>query len=109
MIVIDGEELSLAPADERHHNYIRSSWVKETILLTKRLGVPKRLIAHGVGRIIDTMLPYAHVVASEQAPATAHGWICGIKGALFFVYVPVQLRHKGIARYMIQAICRGET
>lgn len=105
MITAAGEELFLRPADSRHHNYIYSTCVREACAIIKGRGLPKRLVADGIEHIMSGLMDHVQVATTENSPATAHAWICAVRGALMFVYVPHELRRQGIAKHLVREVC----
>jgi hypothetical protein len=106
VISLSGEPLDLVPIEERHRGYVRGTWIKSYRELANGTGVPKDLIVAGGESIVDVLLDRAQVAVAAKSPGTVHAWICGEKGALYFVYVPFELRRKGIASAMIRKVCR---
>ena len=83
-----------APMQPEHRGYVCSTWARGQ-QLGLRIGKAFRL----VNRIVDS----STVVVFASGP-TVHAWACGDGDALHYVYVPPELRHRGLARQLITAL-----
>jgi GNAT superfamily N-acetyltransferase len=105
-LVTDGEELTLPvyPASKTHRSFILATWVKSYApVLRKWLG-------DGIGleeeaQQAETLWGQTLVCGSENDEFTIHAWVCGSPGVLHYVYVPPDLRGKGIAGALIRHVC----
>ena len=87
-------------------NYVRSSWFRNYQPLAKVSG---STFARFHPKLIDELLASDDastvIACAEEDPTVIHGWACGeADGPLHFAYVPPNLRGRGIAKEMIQAV-----
>lgn len=106
--IVDGEAepvtLPLTRAGLHHRNYILSTWLKSYIpVIRKWLGkdAPLRYEQEAA----ETLWEQTWIVTSEEDEFTIHAWVAGVPGVLHYVYVPPDLRGKGIARALIRHAC----
>lgn len=105
--IVDGEAepvtLPLTQAGLQHRNFILATWVKSfQPLLRKWLGDANLLSQESAQA--ETLWEQTWIVTSEDG-FTVHAWVAGVPGVLHYVYVPPDLRGKGIARALIRHVC----
>jgi GNAT superfamily N-acetyltransferase len=105
-LVGEGEEITLPvqASTLTHRNFILATWVKSYLpTLRKWLGDSKALTL-AEASCAETLWEQTLIVTSEDG-FTVHAWVAGQPGVLHYVYVPPDLRGKGIARALIQHVC----
>lgn len=116
-MVGDGEELTLPviKAKPEHRNFILGTWVKSYVNTVRKITVGcTKGIAHtedvetylrNEPKVAERLWETSHVVTAPDDEFVIHAWVCGEEGKLWHVYVPPQLRNKGIARALIEYAC----
>lgn len=107
--LVDGEAepvtLPLTQAGPQHRNFILSTWVKSYLpFLRKWLG-PNSEGPQSEAAQAETLWERTLVCGAENDEFTVHAWVCGEPGILHYVYVPPELRGKGIAGALIRHQC----
>jgi len=95
--------LVLRAATPSDHARITKDWLMS---YAPRVKCEPSYYREGQRRIIDSLLPLAHVL--YRTGSEIHGWVCGEPGVAHYVYVPAELRRNGLARAMVLAVC-GES
>ena len=97
--------LPLVKATEAHRNFILSTWVRSySPFLRKWLGKDTDLQKEEA-LCSETLWTSTWVVSTNDDPFVVHAWACGSPGLLHYVYVPPELRNKGIASALIEHVC----
>lgn len=95
--------LLLRPATPTDHGYVYSTWLRSYRQMHIEC-VPADEWFEGQRRVIRDLMPMVQVAAVAGASTTAHGWICGTKGVVHYAYVPIELRRKGLAKALVEAV-----
>lgn len=108
-------ELQTVQADERHRNFILSTWVKSAADINRRSrmvgssGIPFRVdggLCHsGESEVAEAMWPKSTVLTSGEDAFAVHAWICNDGNSLLHCYVPPPVRRMGIASTLILSLC----
>lgn len=105
--LVQGEEELTLPL--RHNStadraFILATWVKSYLpTLRKWLGTAASLEEEV--QQAETLWEQTVICGSESDDFTVHAWACGSPGVLHYVYVPPELRRKGIASALIRHVC----
>jgi GNAT superfamily N-acetyltransferase len=89
--------MNVEPMRAEHRGYVCSTWARG-----QRIGLRTRPAFRLVNRIVDA----SRVVVIASGP-TVHAWACGDGDVLHYVYVPRELRGRGIARRLISQLFEG--
>lgn len=107
--LVDGEAepvtLPLTQAGLQHRSFILSTWVKSYQPVLRKWLPHLPSSAELEGSQAETLWEQTFIVTSENDDFTIHAWACGGPGTLHYVYVPPDLRGKGIARALIRHVC----
>ncbi len=102
-----GEEVLTLPVrkvTQEHRSYVLATWVKSYLpMLRKWLGFKDS--GGGEAKQAELHWEDSYVVTSPDDDFTVHAWVNGGPGLLRYVYVPPDLRGKGIARALIAHVC----
>lgn len=106
ILLKEGKELESLPilqAENKHRNFILSTWVKS---------YERQARAQGVGKFYDEYEPAIAesrwgdcLVLTDDTGFTVHAWVCGNNGRLWHVYVIPELRKMRIATNLIKHAC----
>ena len=104
------ESLPVIPALHDHRNYILSTWIKSYEATARKLcpfglGFNVADYRKGESELAERVWPEAYVITSADDTFTVHGWVCGVPGKLYHVYVPPKLRNRGIAKGLVSLAC----
>ncbi len=104
------ERLPIVIATQEHRNYILSTWVRSYEAYARKvvvsggasgtIHVPSDTYRSGESAVAELHWEKCHVVTGTDS-YTIHAWVCATKGNLWHVYVPPQLRGKGIAKGLV--------
>lgn len=97
------ETLRVIPADSRHRNFIIGTWLKSYAPNARRQGIITFYDAHEP-RIAETRWQDCLVLTDDDG-YTIHGWVCGVRGKLWHVYVVPELRRIRVATRLIELAC----
>lgn len=101
-IQTEGEELNLPiiPATKAHRSYILSTWVKSYVSVVRNghANVDLSIYLREEPKVAEALWHKSLVISGENDPFIIHGWICSEPNILHFVYIPPELRGKGIAK-----------
>lgn len=93
--------LPLTQAGPQHRSYILATWVRSYApQLRKWLGSVPEEEGLQAEKLWDQSL-----VVTDDDGFTVHAWVCGSPGLLHYVYVPPELRRKGVAEALIKHLC----
>jgi GNAT superfamily N-acetyltransferase len=98
------ETLPILPAQETHRNFILATWVKSYAPTARRL-LSQAVYAEGETRLAESLWQKSHVLTSKDDDYTIHAWVCGEPGKLYHCYVVPALRHRGVAKALIELAC----
>lgn len=118
--LIDGEEETTLPiqkATSEHRNYILGTWVKSYANTARQmtvgsmkgtaLTVPPETYLANEPRVAEKLWDKCFVVTGPDG-YTIHAWVCVHENTLYHIYVPPQLRSKGIATALIDWLVTGD-
>jgi len=99
--------LRLDRASDVHRNFILSTWVLSAADAMAKRGARRSLCRQREDLLAKAALSSGTVwvLVDEVDPEVIHGWICGRRGLLQWGYLPPPLRHRGIFRSMVRAVC----
>lgn len=103
----EGTELLLRPATATDRAFIFATWMR-SYWQTKSSSVAYEQYHRRQPARIERLWPSSTIACREAKPDTIHAWVCGSPGALHYVYVPPDLREKGLARKLVRAVCGSE-
>lgn len=109
--VVDGDSdevtLPLTQAGPQHKSFILATWVKSyQSVLRKWLGAENlREFSAMEAKQAETLWGRTCIVGAPDDDFVVHAWVCGSPGRLDYVYVPPELRGKGVARALIHHVC----
>lgn len=94
-------------AKEIHRAFILATWIRSYIpVLRKRFGLADPdVLSQEEAKQAETLWEQTQIVGSEDDDFTVHAWVCGSPGRLDYVYVPPELRRKGLAGALIKHVC----
>lgn len=98
-----GEQLLLRPAKVTDRAFVFATWMR-SYRQTQHL-VEYESYHRGQVRRVERLWDRARIICREPSPDTIHGWVCGDTGLLHYVYVPPDLRGRGLAREVVRAVC----
>jgi GNAT superfamily N-acetyltransferase len=84
---------------------VLESWLRSYRRLYKVPGLSPLEWYAGQRAIATRLLPDVWAAYRPEAPNTIHGWACGEAGVLHYVYVPADLRGRGIGGELVRAVC----
>lgn len=99
-LILDGEELLLRRAADDDRPRVTRDWIMS---YRDRAGCDWDTYVRGERAVVERRWGLVHV--AYRTGSEIHGWICGEPGLLHYVYVPAELRRKGLARAMVHAVC----
>ena len=97
--------LPVTKAGQEHRSYILSTWVKSYQPFLRKWLPNLDKAAELEGKLAETHWEQTSIVTSPSDEFTIHAWVAGLPGVLHYVYVPPDLRGKGIARALIRHVC----
>lgn len=103
LTLADGLELPIRGATELDRAFILSTWVKSYSQFLRKWLSPA-LVEEEV-RQAEVLWNKATVLGMPDDEFTVLAWVCASAATLHYVYVPPELRNKGIARALIQHAC----
>lgn len=93
---------AMLPVDRR---YVVATWAQS---FADRAPWSQRLVRDRHSSVVDCLLDDgARVVVLGTNDGTVHAWACGEGPTLHYVYVPPELRGRGVARRVITALLDG--
>lgn len=103
-------ELRLIPADVRHIGWVYKAWVREAANKVRKTHFPWKHFQQGVHDWAELQMTAGNVwvaVSTDGSQATAHAFIAGRRGALYWVYVPhdIKFRWPELQDALVTAVC----
>lgn len=97
--------LPLTRVGPQHRSYILATWVKSYQSVLRKWLPQLKNSAELEGSQAETLWEQTFIVTSPNDDFTVHAYVVGSPGVLHYVYVPPDLRGKGIARALIRHVC----
>jgi GNAT superfamily N-acetyltransferase len=108
---VDIESLPIIQADERHRNFILSTWVRSYEPCVRKLQFgPANLrigleaYRSGESKVAEKHWMESKCVVSGSDEYTIHAWICASPGRLYHAYVAPHLRSNGVGAALISSV-----
>lgn len=113
MVDQDLEEVTLPvlEATEKHKSFILATWVKShtpslRVFFPGQENIGLADLIKEEAKSSETLWKDRTLIVTSPGDSfTIHAWICGEQGRLDYVYVPPELRRKGIASALIDFRC----
>lgn len=86
------------------YNFVHSTWCKS--YKGRFLGCPMPIYIHRQPKLVEFLMDkYGwQVLCSEEEEDAIHAWICASDSVLHYIYVPPDLRGRGIAKMLISYV-----
>lgn len=102
MIALGCHELELRRPERP--GLVLDSWLRTYRRLFHVRGLSPLEWYAGQRAIAMRLLEDVWCAVRPESPETIHGWVCGEEGVLHYVYVPAELRRRGIGRALVLAL-----
>ncbi len=99
----EGEALLIRPVATDEEALVFQTWIRSYRPLMK--GVEHQAYHQGQRRRVERLWRLTSVAVTERAPEAPHAWVCGRFGVLHYVYVPFELRRRGLAKLLVRSVC----
>jgi GNAT superfamily N-acetyltransferase len=107
-VVTQDEELTLPVVrpSQDHRSFLLSTWVRSYAAAARdgRVGVSKEVLLREEARASERLWQSSWIVTAKDDPYAIHSWVCGKAGILDYVYVPPELRMRGIASALVKFV-----
>lgn len=98
-----GEPIDLRPMTEDDVAFVYSTWLQS--YRRRFVDLTRRVYWKQQRERVDRIVSATRIACQPGAERAIHGYVCGGPGLLHYVYVPFELRGRGLARDMTRAVC----